>query len=180
MTKKRKNYKLKEAEIEFRKGLSKKLVIGIIIVFIIFLLLTVKLSWIDFIRGDTYKMMAYNQQTINQVISPNRGTIYDSTGKALAISASVDTVSINPTYIKAEDKEKVATAFSNILGLDYNTVLEKVNSNSAFQTIARKVEHDQITQLKSWMEENKITKGINIDEDSKRYYPYNNVATSFI
>ena len=180
MTKKRKNYKLKEAEIEFRKGLSKKLVIGIIIVFIIFLLLTVKLSWIDFIRGDTYKMMAYNQQTINQVISPNRGTIYDSTGKALAISASVDTVSINPTYIKAEDKEKVATAFSNILGLDYNTVLEKVNSNSAFQTIARKVEHDQITQLKSWMEENKITKGINIDEDSKRYYPYNNVASNLI
>ena len=180
MSKKRKNYKLKEAEIEFRKGLSKKLVIGIIIVFIIFLLLTIRLSWIDFIKGDTYKMMAYNQQTINQVISPNRGTIYDSTGKALAISASVDTVSINPTYIKAENKEKVAKAFSDILGVDYNTTLEKVNSDSAFQTIARKVEHDQISELKNWMEENKISTGINIDEDSKRYYPYNNVASNLI
>lgn len=180
MTQKRKNYKLKEAEIEFRKGLSKKLVIGIIIIFIIFILLTIRLSWIDFIKGDTYKMMAYNQQTINQVISPNRGTIYDSTGKALAISASVDTVSINPTYIKAENKEKVAKAFSDILGVDYNTALEKVNSDSAFQTIARKVEHDQIAELKNWMEENKISTGINIDEDSKRYYPYNNFASNLI
>lgn len=180
MSKKRKNYKLKEAEIEFKQGLSKKLIIGIIIVIIIFLLLIIRLSWIDFIKGDTYKMMAYNQQTINQVISPNRGTIYDSTGKALAISASVDTVSINPTYIKAENKEKVAKALSDILGIDYNTVLEKVNSDSAFQTIARKVEHDQIADLKNWMEENKISTGINIDEDSKRYYPYNNVASNLI
>lgn len=180
MIKKRKNYKLKEAEKIFRQNLSKKLVIGIIIIFIVFALLLLRLSWIEFIKGDTYKIMAYNQQTINQVISPNRGTIYDSTGKALAISASVDTVSINPTYIKSENKEKVSKALSEILNLDYSSVLEKVNSDSAFQTIARKVEHDQISELKTWMEENKISKGINIDEDSKRYYPYNNVASNLI
>ena len=42
------------------------------------------------------------------------------------------------------------------------------------------MEHDQIAELKNWMEENKISTGINIDEDSKRYYPYNNFASNLI
>ena len=42
------------------------------------------------------------QQTRNEILSPKRGTIYDSTGKALASSVPVDTVSINPSRIKDE------------------------------------------------------------------------------
>lgn len=180
MSTKRKNYKVKEAEKSLHKSISKKVLICAGCIVLLLFLLAIRIFWIQFIDGDSYKMMAYNQQTINQVISPNRGTIYDSTGKPLAVSAGVDTVSINPTYIKAKNKEKVAKALSDILSLDYNTVLDKVNSTSAFQTIARKVEHDQIESLKTWMNDNKITKGINIDEDSKRYYPYNNLASNLI
>ena len=124
--------------------------------------------------------MAYNQQTSDRVISPKRGTIYDSTGKQLAISASVDTVSINPNLIADKNKEKIAKALSQIFELDYNTVYEKVDSGANFKTIIRKVEQDKINELEAWMEENKITRGINIDSDSKRYYPYNNLASSLI
>ena len=35
-------------------------------------------------------------------------------------------------------------------------------------------------ELKKWMEENKVSVGINIDEDTKRYYPYDNVASNVI
>ena len=45
----------------------------------------------------------YNQLTTDRMISPKRGTIYDSTGKALARSAQVDTVSINSTSIVVKD-----------------------------------------------------------------------------
>lgn len=118
MSTKRKNYKVKEAEKSLHKSISKKVLICAGCIVLLLFLLAIRIFWIQFIDGDSYKMMAYNQQTINQVISPNRGTIYDSTGKPLAVSAGVDTVSINPTYIKAENKEKVAKALSDILSLD--------------------------------------------------------------
>ena len=164
----------------------KKLKTTIIVLIIIFILLLGRLAYIQFIQGDYLKELAYQQQNINQIISPKRGNIYDSTGKALAISASVDTVTINPTKIKDKNddeektkqlKETVAKGLSEIFELDYNEVLEKVNSESSVQTIVRKVEQDKIDQLKSWMEENNISVGINIDEDTKRYYPYNNLAS---
>ena len=39
---------------------------------------------------------------------------------------------------------------------------------------------DKVDELKKWMEENEISVGINIDEDTKRYYPYNNLASNVI
>ena len=78
------------------KSVVKKLKISMVIAFLLLILLVVRLFWIEIVQGAELKEMAYNQQTINRIISPARGTIYDSTGKALAISSRVDTVTINP------------------------------------------------------------------------------------
>ena len=48
------------------------------------------------------------------------------------------------------------------------------------ETIAKKIEHDKVNKLNTWMSENKITSGINIDADTKRYYPYSTLAASVI
>ena len=61
---------------------------------------------IQFVDGSYLKEKAYSQQTINQIISPKRGNIYDSTGKVLASSASVDTITISPTKIVDDTDEK--------------------------------------------------------------------------
>ncbi len=167
----------------------KKLKRIFIVVIVIFVLLVIRIGFLDFVDGSFLKEKAYQQQAINQIISPKRGNIYDSTGKALAISAQVDTITINPTKIKDEKddaektkllKEKVAQKLAEIFSLDYQETLEKVNSNSQVQTIAKKVEKDKVDTLRSWMKENKITAGINIDEDSKRYYPYDNVLSQVL
>ena len=164
----------------------KKLKRIFIVILIVFVLLIGRIGFLQFVEGSSLKEMAYKQQSINQIISPKRGNIYDSTGKVLATSASVDTITINPNSIKDENddeqktkdlKEKVAKAFSDIFGLDYNSTLEKVTSTAQVETIAKKVEKDKVDQLKNWMEENKISAGINIDEDTKRYYPYNNALS---
>lgn len=157
---------------------TKKLKTVFIVIIILIVLLIGRIGVLQFVQGNSLKESAYKQQTINQIISPKRGNIYDSTGKALAISARVDTVTINPSKIK--DKEKVSKAFADIFELDYEDVFEKVNSESQFQTIAKKVEQDKIDKLKQWMKENDITQGINIDEDSKRYYPYETVASAVL
>ena len=79
-----------------------------------------------------------------------------------------------------EFKEKIAKGLSEIFELNYDEVLEKVNSSSQVETIAKKVEQEKVDTLKKWMEDNKISVGINIDEDTKRYYPYNTVASNVI
>ena len=165
----------------------------LLVFFFIFLLLIGRLGWLQLVQGADLKEEMYRQLTTSQTISPKRGTIYDSTGKALAISAQVDTVSINPTEIVVKDedehtaevltkelKENVAKAFSDIFDLDYEETLEKVSSDSTNVTIAKKVENDKIEELEAWMEENEVYSGINIDEDTKRYYPYDNLASNLI
>lgn len=166
---------------------SKKLKISLVVALLIFLLLITRIGFLQFVQGNYLKELAYNQQTINQIISPKRGNIYDSTGKALAISAQVDTITINPAKItkKTEEdtknlKEKVAHGLSEIFELNYDEVLEKVDSSSQVETIIKKVEQDKVDELKQWMLENDISIGINIDEDTKRYYPYNTVASNVI
>ena len=159
---------------------SKSLLIAMIICFSIFILLLFRLAFIQFIQGSELKEAANRQQTTNRIISAKRGNIYDSTGKLLAASAPVDTVSINPSRIDKDDKEKVAKAFSTIFELDYNEMLEKVNSDSSLETIIKKVEQNKIDELENWMETNEIYSGINIDEDVKRYYPYGSLASNLI
>lgn len=166
---------------------TKKLKVVFIIIILCFVALLVRIAFLQFVQGNSLKESAYQQQTINQIISPKRGNIYDSTGKALALSARVDTVTINPTKISDTDeeknaklKEKVSKAFSEIFELDYDEVFEKVNSNTQFQTIARKVEQEKVDKLKEWMKENNVAVGINIDEDSKRYYPYDTVLSAVL
>lgn len=166
---------------------TKKLRNTFIVIVIVFILLLGRIGYLQFVDGAYLTEMAYQQQTINQILSPKRGNIYDSTGKALAISAQVDTITINPTKIKGDSeeetkalKEKIAKGFSDIFALDYNETLEKVNSNSKVETIIKKVEQEKVDELKAWMEENDISVGINIDEDTKRYYPYGELASAVI
>ena len=98
----------------------------------------------------------------------------------LAVSSTVETITVNPVNISKENKEKVATALSNIFELDYETVLKKVSKKSSIETIVKKVEKEKADELRIWMQENNISTGINIDEDTKRYYPYNNSASQVI
>lgn len=166
----------------------KKLKIIFIVVILIFTLLLGRIGFLQFVQGSYLKNLAYNQQSINQIISPKRGSIYDSTGKVLATSASVDTITINPQKIKDTKnsdntqalKEKVAKAFSDIFGLDYEETLKKVTSDSNVETIAKKVEQDKVDELKKWMSDNNVSTGINIDEDTKRYYPCGTVLSQVL
>ena len=148
--------------------------------FLYFYFYSLDFGYLQIVQASWLQEEASRQQATSRIISPKRGVIYDSTGKVLAASVQVDTVSINPTRIKEENKEKVAHAFSDIFELDYEETLAKVLSSSNIETIAKKVEQEKIDKLKAWMEENKLYSGINIDADVKRYYPYNNLASNLI
>ena len=160
---------------------KKKMRNALFITIIIFILLTARLSYIQFIWGAELSQMASSQQAQSRSITAKRGTIYDSTGKyVLAMSSSVESVSVNPTNITNENKEKVAKALSEIFELNYETVFKKVSKKSSIETIVKKVDKEKTDELRKWMEDTGISAGINIDEDSKRYYPYNDLAAQVI
>jgi len=69
---------------------------------------------------------------------------------------------------------------SDILNLEYEKVLEKLNKNTSIVTIASKMEKDQTDKLRVWLDENDLTSGINIDEDTKRYYPFSKRASNIL
>lgn len=165
-------------------NIKKLLFIGLFF-FLLLLFLIARLIYLQFVQGDWLSKQASSQQIQTKTITPNRGIIYDSTGKILAISADVDTISVNPTILKYSNGDSVslefvAQSFSDIFDLDYNEILDKLNSSSSYITIASKIETDKVDLLKDWMNSNNIYSGINIDSSIKRYYPNNNLASHLI
>ena len=178
---------LKKNNNKYKISNPKRYLVIYVIFIVVLVFLVGKISYLQFIKGSFLKDQATKQQTTSRVIAAKRGTIYDATGTALAISADVDTITINPAKFKRDTQEetvatqeKIAKKFSELFELDYEETLEKVTSEDSIETIAKKVEKDKIIELQDWMKENKISAGINIDEDTKRYYPYSNLASNLI
>ena len=89
------------------------------ICFLILLCLIGRIGFIQFVQGGELSSLAYEQQTLDRKINPKRGTIYDATGKQiLAVSSTVETVTVNPGNIAKEDKEEVAKQLSELFELD--------------------------------------------------------------
>ncbi len=159
---------------------KKRIRIMLIIILILLILLLIRLAWIQLGQGKKYKEMAEKQQNLDREISAKRGIIYDRNGEILAMSASSEMITVNPNNIPKEKKEIVARKISEILEIDYEKILKKVTRNSSIEIIAKKVDKEKSNTLRQWMLENNIDQGINIDEDTKRYYPYSKLASQII
>ena len=160
---------------------KKKMRNTLFITFLILLLLLSRICYIEFIQGKELQVLAFEQQVQKRTVNPRRGTIYDSSEKyTLAISSTAYTVSVNPTNISNEKKDLIAKKLAEIFDLDYETVLRKVSKKSSIETIVKKIEKNKADELRIWLLENNIDTGVNIDEDSKRYYPYSNLASQVI
>ncbi len=161
-------------------NIKKRLRIMLFITMFLFLMLIIKVGWIQIVKGKYYSELAFKQQNLDREITAKRGIIYDRNGNILAMSASSEMITINPNNIPKEKKEAVAKKISEILEMDYEKILKKVNRNSSIEIISKKVEKEKSNKLRSWLIENNINAGVNIDEDSKRYYPYGNLASQII
>ena len=142
---------------------KKLFVLGIVLI-LVFAILLGRVGWLQFVDGEELKRREYSQSTSSTLISAKRGTIYDSTGKALAISVDVDTISVNPAYIKAkgkdgktdeeatdELKQKMADKMAEIFELDREEVYKKLTSSNSVETIVSKVETDKVSELETWL-----------------------------
>ena len=127
------------------------------------------------VNYNYYQTKAIAQQTMDTTLSPNRGTIYSRNYTALAVSAPVETVYISPRTVKEEDRHTVAKGLAEILELDEEEIYKKTLKENYYETIKRRIESDVADEVRAFIDENDLD-GIYLVEDTKRYYPYNNLA----
>lgn len=147
-----------------------------------FIVLAAKLYDIQIVHHDEYEAAAIAQQVRETTVSAARGTLYDRNGRILAISAGVDTIYISPAEIERghEDAEAIAKGLSEILGVDYETILKRAqNTKSWYEVVARKVEPEVSEKVREFKAEGGYT-GIKIEADTKRYYPNGSLASHVI
>jgi len=147
---------------------KKRMSIILVIMLVLMFALICRMFYWQIVRAEELQQKAYSQQTKNRIISPKRGTIYDTNGVVLARSVSVETISITPKNV--DKKEKTAKGLSDILGLEYDTILGKVNKNTSEEIIAKKLDKEVTDKIREWIKAEDIS-GVNIYEDTKRYYP---------
>jgi stage V sporulation protein D (sporulation-specific penicillin-binding protein) len=147
-----------------------------------FAALAVRLYDIQIRKHGYYEERAVEQQTRQMTIAASRGTIYDATGKILAISASADTVFLSPYELQlyGEDPELIASGLSELLDVDKASILEKaLDTKSWHKTIKSKVEQETAQQVRAFKEEHGL-KSVHLEADTKRYYPYGTLACQVI
>lgn len=140
-----------------------------------------RLVKLQLVEGEKLQQMATEQQLKDTKINAQRGTIYDRNMKPLAQSATVWTVVLEPAYLKDPELiEKIANGLAPILEMDKSEILEKAKKKSFYTVLKRKVESDVKDKIIAFQKENKITTGIRLVEDYKRYYPYGDFAACVI
>ncbi len=147
-----------------------------------FALLLARLVRLQLLEHGRYEQLAIEQQLREAPTSPARGTIYDTRGRVLAISASVDNVYLSPAEIQqyGEDRELIARELSRILELDYQDLLDKTGqTGSWYVTVARKVERETADEVRAFKNEYGI-RGVRLETDTKRYYPNSSLACHLI
>ncbi|MBE6748898.1 MAG: PASTA domain-containing protein [Ruminococcaceae bacterium] len=141
-----------------------------------------RLFYIQVVKGEEYKTKAEAQQLSDTEISADRGIIYDCNYNVLAESASAWLVYVNPSKIKDDSQRKlISTTLANILELDEARIYEKIsNSDYSYVKIQGKVEYTEKTLISDFIDDSDLYDIVNIDPDTKRYYPYSNFASTII
>lgn len=138
------------------------------------------LVYYQIIKFDFYQAKAISQQTLDTTISANRGNITDRNGTVLAKSSTVKTVYISPKNVKDDKQARdIAQNLSEILDVDYDRIYEKTQKNNYYEIIKRKVEDDLVEKVREYISESGV-KCIHLVDDTKRYYPYNSLASHII
>ena len=135
--------------------------------------LVLRTAYIQLFRGDYLMELAEELHNRERTLEAIRGDILDRNGTVLATSGSICRVSVVHNQIK--DEEQTARILADILGLDYETVLQKVQKKVALQVIQNQVSTEQAKQLRATN-----LPGVIIDENFDRYYPYGSLAAQTI
>ena len=156
-----------------RTKAKKKLLLVTAAFFTGFLVVTIKLSYVMIAQADKYLSLARNLHQRDREIKAPRGSIYDRNGVKIASNKAVYSISV--IYSQVTDREKVIKVLSENLKIKESLIRKKVYKNSVREKIKSNVEKDIADRIRKFKLD-----GVKVDEDYKRVYPYNNLASKVL
>lgn len=143
------------------------------IMFAVAMFLVGRLGYIMIGRGEYYAEKAEDLHERERAIKAPRGIIYDRNGVVLAGNRSVCTISV--IYSQVTDPEQVIQVLSQNLDISEETIRQKVEKVSSREKIASNVDIEIADVIRQYQLD-----GVMIDEDYKRYYPYDTLASKVL
>ena len=151
----------------------KKLVLMIVAIFMVCILECVRLGVIMTVKSEYYMQKADELHQRERRIKAKRGRILDRNGEILAANEVVCTVSVIHSQI--EDEDKVIKVLAGELDMAVEEVTKKVKKVSSMEYIKTNVAKDIGDAIREY-----DLPGVKIDEDYKRVYPYNELASKVL
>lgn len=167
--------------------LRKRMATVFLFLFIMFLVLQGRLFYIMVNKSNEYKSLATAQWTYEVKIDAKRGKILDRNGQELAVSANVFRVDLDMKTLRQTLKDKkitidaIAPKIATALNMDVKDVTKKLNSKLpnglpiSATTLIRRIEKPEADKVRALN-----LRGIIVSEDTKRYYPNNNLLSQVI
>lgn len=149
---------------------KKKILVIFLCAFLAITGLMGRLVFLMIFDAEYYQKLAKDLHERERSIKAARGEILDRNGVVLATNRTVCTISVIHNQI--ENEEETAVRLAELLEMDYETVLKRVKKVSSMEKIRTNVDKetgDKIRELD--------LPGVKVDEDYKRYYPYNELAS---
>lgn len=151
----------------------KKILILAVLLAAVWFFLVGRLAYLMLVKSEYYYEKAEALHARERSIKAKRGVIYDRNGIELA--GNVPVCSISVIHSQIEDEEGVIQALCKVLELDEDLVRKKVTANSIREKIKSNVPKDTADRLRDMN-----LAGVKIDEDYKRYYPYEDLASKVL
>ena len=156
---------------EFFTSCHRKNLLIVVVAFLgMLVIISVKLAWIMTVDADSYNSRAQAIQERERSIKAKRGLIYDRNGVVLASNQAVCSISVIHNQI--EDPETVIRVLSEKLSLSEDYVRERVEKRSVREKIKSNVDKNLADEIRALN-----LAGVMIDEDFRRYYPYETLAS---
>ena len=154
-------------------NIRRKLFYSFVAFQLLLVLLVFRVLYIQVFQGEDLQARAFEQQTRDRLIRPNRGSIYDRNMVGLAVTETVASISV--IYAQIVDLPKTAHALAEILELNEAEVLEKISQRVALVRVAQKVDKETADRLRIL-----DLPGVVIDEDIRRIYPFGSLGSHLI
>ena len=151
----------------------RNILIVLAVVITVAVALTVRLGYLMIAKSEDYAARAEALHERERAIKAERGSIYDANGVLLATNKPVCTISVIHAQIK--DPERVIQVLSDLLGLSEEKVRKRVEKVSSIEKIKSNVDKEIADKIREY-----DLDGVMVDEDYKRYYPYNTLASKVI
>ena len=131
---------------------------------------------------DYYAEKALRNQTRTTTVTADRGILYDRNMNILACSVGVENIYLDPNELKQSqtDIPKLSQDLAQLLSLDAAWVqTQATDTTMRYKQIAAKVDAQTAAQVRQYINQTN-TKGIHLEPDTKRYYPYGTLASQVI